>query len=118
MWATVSRLCQHLHDTAEVRIELFLLELREERIRQFDALLLTGIAVVLTLMTLVMITLTVVIIFWDSHRLMVLLVITALYAVGAAVAIKRLHSRMQHWQSFSATIEEFKKDSECFKKPN
>jgi uncharacterized membrane protein YqjE len=79
---------------------------------------LTGIAIVFALMTLVMLTLTVVVIFWDSHRLLVLAVITVIYAVAATVAILKLRSRLQRWESFSATMEEFKKDSECFKQPN
>jgi uncharacterized membrane protein YqjE len=118
VFSTVTRLLQRLRDTAEVRLELFLLELKEERIRVVDALLLTGIAIVFALMTLVMLTLTVVVIFWDSHRLLVLGVITVIYAVAATVAILKLRSRLQRWESFSATIGEFKKDSECFKQPN
>jgi uncharacterized membrane protein YqjE len=118
MFSTVTRLLQRLRDTAELRLELFLLELKEERVRLVDALLLTGIAIVFALMTLVMLTLTVVVIFWDSHRLLVLTVITVLYAVAAAVAIMKLRSRLQRWESFSATMEEFKKDSACFKQPN
>ena len=118
MASTVARLFQRLRDSAEVRIELFLLELNEERIRLVDTLLLAGIAIVLVLMTLVMLTLTVVVLFGEDHRMLVLAVITVVYAAAATVAILKLRSRLQRWESFSATMEEFKKDSACFKKPN
>lgn len=116
--STVARLFQRLRDSAEVRIELFLLELNEERIRLVDTLLLAGIAIVLVLMTLVMLTLTVVVLFGEDHRMLVLAVMTVVYAVAAAVVILKLRSRLQRWESFAATMEEFKKDSACFKKPN
>ena len=116
--SSVTRMFQTLRDLAATRVELFLTELKEERIRLLDALLLAAIGIVCALMTLVMVTLTVVIIFWDTHRLLVLTLVTATYAVAAVVAFVKLRSRMLRWQSFSATLEEFKKDSPCFKKPN
>lgn len=118
MFSTVTRMFQRLRDTAEIRLELFLLELKEERIRLFDALLLAGVVIVCALMTLIMLTMTVVVIFWDGHRLLVLTAVTVVYALAAAVAIMKLRSHLQRWESFAATIEELKKDSECFKKPN
>lgn len=116
--SSVTRMFQTLRDLAATRVELFLTELKEERIRLFDALLLAAIGIVCALMTLVMVTLTIVIFFWDTNRLLVLTLVTAVYAVAAVVAFVKLRSRMRRWQSFSATREEFKKDSPCFKKPN
>lgn len=116
--ATVTQLFHTLRDVAENRVELFLLELKEERMRLFDALLLAAAGIVCALMTLVMVTLTIVVIFWDTHRLLVLGLVTAAYAAAATVALVKLRSRLQRWQAFSATLQEFKKDRACFKKPN
>lgn len=116
--STAARLFKTLRDLAESRVELFLVELREERIRLFDALLLAAAGIVCALMTLVMITLTVLVMFWDTHRLLALLLITLAYAVAAVVAFVKLRFRLQHWQAYSATLEELKKDCACFKKPN
>ena len=116
--SSVTRMFQTLRDMAESRLELFLVELKEERIRLFDALLLVAVAIVCALMTLVMLTLTVVVVFWDTNRLLVLTLVTVAYAVAATVAFVKLRARLQRWQAFSATLEEFKKDSACFKKPN
>jgi len=116
--AAVTRLFQTLRDAAENRVELFLIELQEERIRVIDALLLVAVAIVCAVMTLVMVTFTVVVVFWDTHRLLVLALVTAAYAAAAAAALLKLRSRLQRWHAFSATLEEFKKDRACFKKPN
>ncbi len=116
--STVARVFQTLRDTVQNRAELFLTELQEERIKHFDALLLAAVAVVCALMALLMLTFTVVVIFWDTHRLLVLMLITLAYAGAAVVAFVKLRSRLQRWRAFSATLEELKKDAACFKKPN
>ena len=114
----VTRVFQTLRDTAENRLELFLTELKEERIRLFDALLLLAVAATCALMTLVTLTLAVVVIFWDTHRLLALALVAVVYAVGATAAFLKLRSRLQRWKSISATLGEIKKDAACFKKPN
>ncbi|MDD5141398.1 MAG: phage holin family protein [Verrucomicrobiales bacterium] len=116
--STVTQMFQRLRDLAENRVELFLIELKEERAKMFDTLLLAAAGIVCALMTLVMVTLTVLVIFWDTHRVLVLTLVTAAYAVAATVAFVKLRSRLQRWQAYSATLEEFKKDCACFKKPN
>lgn len=100
------------------RIELFLLEVQEERIRIFDALFLLAAGLVCIMMTLIMVTFAVVIIFWDTHRLLVLGLLVAGYAVGALWALSRLRSLLRNWQAFSATLDQIKKDSACFKETN
>jgi len=118
VFATVTRVLHTLRSVAEVRLELFLCELKEERIRRCEMLLLAAIALICALMTLIMVTFTVVVIFWDTHRVLVLSLVTLVYAVATAVACLKLRSRLQRWRPFSATLEEFKKDCACFKKPN
>jgi|ERR1017187_2136986 uncharacterized membrane protein YqjE len=113
-----SRLFKTLQDVAANRVELFMIELKEERVRFFDALVLAAVGIVCALMTLLIMTLTVMVIFWDTHRLLALTLMTAAYAVAATVAFLKLRSRLQGWQAYSATLEEFKKDCACFKKPN
>jgi uncharacterized membrane protein YqjE len=116
--STVTRLLHTLRDVAANRIELFLIEAKEERLRLFDALLLLAIGIVCALMALFMITVTVVVVFWDTHRLLVLTVLTVAYVAGATVAFVKLRCRLQRWQAYPATLEQLKKDFACFKKPN
>ena len=100
----------------ENRIELFLVELREERIRVFDVLLLGCTAAVLGFMALLTVTATLVVIFWDSARVPVLVVLSTCYLGGAVVAIWRLKVRLRKWASFSATLDELKKDRTCLER--
>lgn len=114
--SAVSRAVRTLRETVENRVELFLLEAKEDRLKLFEALCLAVVAVVLALMTMALITLTVVVIFWDTHRLLALVAVTLVYGTGATVAFVKLRSRLKNWQSFQATLEQLEKDRACFKK--
>lgn len=118
LWSAAARIGKTLRALAENHVELFLVELKEERARFFDALLLAAAGMVCAIMTLVMLTLTVVVAFWDTHRLLVLGLLTVAYAVAALVAFRTLRARLQRWQAFSATLEQIKKDRSCLEKPN
>ena len=111
------RILRSVSDLAQARLELFLVELKEERIRLFDALLLLLIGVSCTLMTLVLLTFTLVLIFWD-HRVLVLIILTLAYALVAGVALLTLRRRLRDWKAFAATLEELKKDRACLDKQN
>jgi uncharacterized membrane protein YqjE len=118
IFPTFTRLFKTVRDVAENRMELFLLELKEERARLFDALLLAAVGIVCALMTLILVTFTVVVAFWETHRLLVLVVASAAYAGAALAAFTTLRARLQRWRAFSATLEQIKKDRACFEKPN
>jgi uncharacterized membrane protein YqjE len=115
--ATGKRIVRLLGNLAHSRLDLFLVELKEERIRVFDALLLVVVGVVCAVMALVLFTFTLVVIFWD-HSVLVLAVLTLVYGVGASAAFLTLRDRLRRWDSFSATLEQFKKDRACLEKPN
>lgn len=113
--ATGKRILRTIYGLAEARAELFLVELQEERIRLLDALLLVSACVVFSFMALALLTLTVVVIFWE-HRVLVLGLLTVAYAAGAAWSFWKLRRRLDKWESFPATLEEFKKDQACLEK--
>ena len=64
-----------------------------------------------------MVTLGVVGIVWEGKVLVALLLLFG-DAVGVGAACWALRQRLQRWQSFSASLEQFKKDSACLQKPN
>lgn len=116
--ATGRRMLRTLGGLAESRLELFLLELKEERVRLLDTLLLVAACLVSALMTVAMLTLTLVVIFWQEYRVAVLVLLTLGYAVGAGVSFWTLRNRLRDWKSFAATLEQIKKDRACLEKPN
>ena len=114
--STATRVIRTLRETVENRVELFLLEAKEDRLKLVEALCLAVIAAAFAMMTMVLITFTVVVIFWDTYRLLALVVMTVIYGAAATVAFASLRSRLKNWQSFHATFEQFEKDRACFKK--
>ena len=116
--APVTRLLKTLANLLENRIELFLVEVQEERMRLVEALLLAAVGIVAALMTLILITMTVVVIFWETHRVLVLVLFALVYATAAVVVFRALHSRLNHSQAFSATLDQMKKDRAWFEKRN
>jgi len=113
--ATGKRILQTVGDLAQSRLELFLVELQEERVRLFDALVLVGAAVVCALMTLAVLTFTLVVVFWE-YRVYVLVLLTLAYGIGAGTACWALRNRLRQWQSFAATLDQIKKDRACLPK--
>jgi len=118
LWFTLTRMLKTLRDVANNRVELFLVEWQEERVRLLDALVLLLAGTVCALMALLMITLALLVIFWDTHRMLVLALIILAYTAAAATAFGTLRSRLRRWRAFAATLEQIKKDQACFKEKN
>ncbi len=116
--APVMRLLKTFASLLENRIELLLVEVQEERMRLVEALLLAAAGIVAALMTLILITMTVVVIFWETHRVLVLVLFTLVYATAAVVVFRALRSRLNRRQAFSATLDQIKKDRAWFEKRN
>lgn len=95
---------------AQNRLELLLVEVQEERARFFNMLLVAAGAVACGLMALIMVSFTLVVIFWDEHRIAVLASLSLIYIAAAAFCFWQLNTRLRNWQGFSATLAEFKKD--------
>lgn len=118
LFRSAGRLLNATVSTIENRIELLLLELKEERFRLFDTLLLSCAAAVLGFMALLTATVTIVVIFWDSGLLTALVVLSAIYSLATAGVVWRLRVRLQNWSCFSSTLAELKKDRACWEEEN
>jgi uncharacterized membrane protein YqjE len=113
LFSSVKRLVNTALAGVENRIELFLVELREARFQVFDVLLMGCAAAVLGFMAMLMVTVTLVVIFWDSARVPVLVVLSGCYSLATIGVLWRLKVRLRNWSSFSATLDELKKDRAC-----
>jgi uncharacterized membrane protein YqjE len=111
----LAQMLKTLRDAAENRVELFLVEWQEERLRLLDVLLLVMVGTVCASTALLIATLVVLVIFWDTHRMLVLSLLFLAYAVVAATAFRMSYSRLRRWRAFAATLEQIKKDGACFK---
>ena len=69
-------------------------------------------------MTVALLTLTLLVVFWQEHRVIVLVLLTLGYATGTGATFWTLRNRLRDWQSFAATLEQIKKDRACLQKEN
>ena len=68
-------------------------------------------------MALLLVTISLVVIFWEQ-RVLVILLLTALYAGGALATFLAVRHRLRKHRPFTVTLEQFKKDRECLTKQN
>lgn len=98
------------------RLELFSTEIVEEGHRLIQMLIWATVAIFSGIMAFILINITVVYLFWEEARLAVLISLTLFYTLllaAIAIGFKRYAKRQR--PPFSDTIQEFKKDYECFR---
>jgi uncharacterized membrane protein YqjE len=117
-FASLRRLLKTGFAIAQNRLELFLVELQEERLQVFDILLMLGVVLILAGMTLLVFTVTIVVLCLRADRLGPIVVLMLIYLVGTCIASWRLYIRWKGWAPFSATIAELKKDKVCLDEKN
>ena len=105
--------------TVQDRLELFALELQEEKFRLIQTFFWISAAVFTGMMAITFASLTLVYLFWDSARLAVLGGLTLLYTgalVAIIVAFRRYLARQPN--PFAATLSEFGEDRACIRPGN
>lgn len=99
------------------RLELIGIELAEEKERLIGVLFLGLAATMLAGMALFTLTALVAIAFWDTYRWQALAAITAIYAIAAIVCGWKARQGLRNAPLiFQATLSEFDKDRELFRK--
>ena len=118
VWASLKRILDTLLATAQNRIELFAVELQEEKCRLVEAILCAAAVMAFGMMTLTLVTFTIVVFFWENGRLPALAILSLLYLTGTVLAWRSLQSRIKARSAFAGTIEEIKKDRSCLETDN
>ncbi len=113
IFASLRQVLKTVAAIAENRLELLVVEWHEERLRAFEVLLLVGIALVLALMTLMVVTMTVVVVCINNHRIDVVIGLSVVYLLATIGAWWRLRARLKNWAPFRETLAEIKKDRAC-----
>lgn len=117
LFSSLKRLGELTLATAQNRIELFVVELQEEKARFVQAVLLAAAAIALGAVALTLVTITVVVLCWDNGRVPALGVLSGLYIMASAAAAWRLKKKLGA-PPFSATQAELEKDRACFQADN
>jgi uncharacterized membrane protein YqjE len=105
--------------SVEDRLELFATELQEEKFRLIQTVIWICAAAFTGMMAVIFASITLVYVFWDSARIVVLCGFTALYAgalVGVVIAFRRFLARQP--RPFEGTLREIREDRVCIRSEN
>jgi uncharacterized membrane protein YqjE len=102
----------------ETRAELFSIEVREEKLRLTELILLVAAVVAFGAAGVALFSFTIVLIFWEQAPFPTLAILTTSYIGITAWAYRRLRRKLQNGAPFHATLEELRKDRECLRARN
>jgi uncharacterized membrane protein YqjE len=98
------------------RVELAVLELREEGERRKEMAVLAAIAGMFFMMGAILFAMLIVVIFWDTHRVAAAAGVTIVYLGIGAFALSRLRQRAREApKPFEATLAELAQDVEALR---
>lgn len=107
------RVAKRLLVICENRFHLLMVEVQEERERVVRLLLLAIGAMTLGVLAMFTLTALIVLAFWNTSPLIVLAILTVVYAGASAFLYLRLVRMRQNWDLLAGTLEQLKKDREC-----
>jgi len=113
---TSRRLGLRLLTIGENRLELLLVEMQQEREHLLHAFLLALGLTAFGLLAGMTLTAAVVVLFWASSPVTVLLVLTGLHAAAGGYLYRRLTLMLRNWQMLSASLDQLRKDRACLEK--
>jgi uncharacterized membrane protein YqjE len=104
---------RRLMTIGENRLDLLMVEVREERERLLHALLLALGVALFAFLAGAALTVALVVLFWSLSPVGVLLILTALYGGAAVLLYRRFTVLQRDWKSFPATLDQLRKDRAC-----
>ena len=107
--ATFGRLAHRLLTISENRLELFAVEVQEERERFLHAILLALGVAAFGLLGGLTLTTAIVVLLWAWPEA-VLLTLTALYGIAGVCLYRRLVRLLRDWQTLPASLDQLRKD--------
>jgi len=113
LFGSVRRLGATVMAILQNRLELLVVELQEERLRLFNALLLAAVVVGLGFFTLTTAAVAVLILVWNQYGVNGLLAASGAGLVGTLIAFWRLRARLKNWPLLAGTLAELRKDRAC-----
>lgn len=115
--AALKRMLATLLELVHTRLELFTTEIEEEIQRAATILLWALVALFFGTLTVLMLALTVLIVFWDNNRILAASLITATFLAFTGVTAYLARSRLKAKSRFmGASIDELKRDREALER--
>lgn len=108
----ISQMWNSLLEGLKNRLDLFVIELKEEKEKLIYVLIGIIVAIFALFMAFLCCNLLLVLIFWD-HRIMIAIILSGFYlTLAASFALWAKHYMFMTKEPFSATLNQFKKDKE------
>ena len=114
--ASSKHFARRLVATGENRLELLAVEMQEARVRLLHAIWLALSVAAFGFLALLALNIAIVILLWSYSPVMVLFILSGLYALTTICLYQRLSSQLHNWQMLSATLDQLRKDRECLEK--
>jgi len=112
LFASLRRMVATLIELVHARLELVGVELQLEVQRATSVVLWAFAAIVLGIVALVMLAVTVLIAFWETHRVLAAVSLTAIFAIASLGIALGVRHRVRAWpRMFHATLEELRHDA-------
>jgi len=92
------------------RLELLVVELQEERIRFFEAVVLLAAIVALGFFTLTLAAIGVILLVWKEFGVWGLFIMSGIGLIGTILAVWLLQARLKNWPLLAGTLAELRKD--------
>lgn len=110
---SVRRIGSALLGLLEGHVELLGLEIKEEKARTLRLVIFAALGLVFGLLLLVGLSSAIVIAAWDDYRMLAILSLCVLYAIGVAVCLGKVKSQVRHQERpFNDTLEEMARNRE------
>lgn len=109
--ASLRRLMGTVLETAQLRLALLSNEVEQEKLRLFDGLLWAGLALLLLGLGALLLCAFIVVLFWDSHRLLALGTLALLFLGAGGWLLVRARARLQSRGGlFNSSVAELARD--------
>ena len=116
MFASLRKSVATLIDIGATRLELAATEYEEERLRLLRLLISTITTLLLLSMTVLMATTFVIVLMWDSHRLLTLGILGLAFALATVVSALGWRRRLSQQPVFmAATVAELQRDADALR---
>ncbi len=118
IFESVGRIGTTVLGMLQTRLELAAVEVEEEARRTLGYFILALVSLIFFGIALLLVSLTIILVFWETYRLQAAFGLSALYfAIGFFVVMKLRASFAAKPRLLAATVGEFKKDLVCLRNP-
>ena len=111
LFASLRQLLATALEMAQVRLDLFLTEIEQEKLRVFDGLLWAGLALMLLGVGVILLCGFIVVLLWEGYRLATLGILTLLFLGAGGLLMRAARNRLRNpTGALGATVDELRQD--------